>query len=122
MTVFNTLKENLISTPILASLNWDYPFELMCDASDHVVRTVLSQRKEKISYVIHYAIKTLDEAQMNYATMENELLAVVFAFDKFMPYLIVLKVIFYMDHFALKYLIRQSRDLFDRYSCCKSLT
>ncbi|XP_022891970.1 uncharacterized protein LOC111406834 [Olea europaea var. sylvestris] len=87
LTAFNTLKEKLVSVPVLASPNWDYPFELMYDSSDHVVGTVLGQRKEKISYVIHYASKTLDEAQMNYATIEKKLLAVVFVVHKFKSYL-----------------------------------
>ncbi|XP_022846278.1 uncharacterized protein LOC111369022 [Olea europaea var. sylvestris] len=60
---------------------------------------------EKNSHVIHYASKTLDEAQMNYATTKKELLAVVFAVDKFRSYLIGLKVIVYTDHSVLKYLL-----------------
>ena len=42
---------------------------------------------------------------MNYATTEKELLAVVFAMDKFKSYLVGAKVIVYMDHAALKYLL-----------------
>lgn len=105
LTAFNTLKEKLVSAPVLTSPDWDYPFELMCDASDHAVGAVLGQRKEKRSYVIHYASKTLNEAQLNYATTEKELLAVVFAIDKFRSYLIGSKVIVYTDHSALKYLM-----------------
>ena len=43
--------------------------------------------------------------QLNYATTEKELLAVVFAMDKFRSYLVGAKVIVYMDHAALKYLL-----------------
>ncbi|XP_022895350.1 uncharacterized protein LOC111409540 [Olea europaea var. sylvestris] len=103
----NLVQEKLVSTPVLAPPDWDYPFELMCDASDHVVGAVLGQRKGKISHVIHYASKTLDKAQMNYATTEKELLAVVFAVDEFRSYLIGSKVIVYTDHSALKYLMSQ---------------
>ena len=42
---------------------------------------------------------------MNYATTEKELLAVVFAMDKFRSYLVSAKVIVYKDHAALKYLL-----------------
>ncbi|GJR68133.1 reverse transcriptase domain-containing protein [Tanacetum coccineum] len=52
---------------------------------------------------IYYASKTLNDAQAHYTTTEKELLAVVFSFDKFRPYLILLKTIVYTDHSALKY-------------------
>ena len=60
----------------------------MCDASDYAVGAVLGQRKDKKPHVIYYASKTLNEAQKNYTTTEKELLAVVFALDKFRSYLV----------------------------------
>ncbi|PIN03721.1 DNA-directed DNA polymerase [Handroanthus impetiginosus] len=65
-----------------------FPFELMCDASDFAIGAVLGQRKDKIFHSIYYASKTLNDAQLNYTTTEKELLAVVFAFDKFRSYLV----------------------------------
>nr|GEX07984.1 reverse transcriptase domain-containing protein [Tanacetum cinerariifolium] len=56
---------------------WDLPFELMCDASDYAVGAVLGQRKDKYFRPIHYASKTLSDAQTNYTVTEKELLAVV---------------------------------------------
>ena len=47
----------------------------------------------------------MNDAQLNYATTEKELLAIVFAFDKFRPYLIGNKVIVHIDHSAIKYLM-----------------
>ncbi|KAL0413442.1 UNVERIFIED_CONTAM: Retrovirus-related Pol polyprotein from transposon.6 [Sesamum radiatum] len=47
----------------------------------------------------------LDGAQSNYTTTEKELLAIVFALEKFRPYLLGTKVIVYSDHAALKYLL-----------------
>ena len=102
---FETLKKKLISAPIIVSLDWNLPFELMCDASDYAIGAVLGQRKDKNFHVIYYASRTLTEAQLNYATTEKELLAVVFAFDKFRSYLIGSNVIVYTDHSALKYLL-----------------
>ena len=58
--------------------------------------------------MIHYASRTLNNAQLNYATTENELLAIVFAFDKFRPYLIGNKVIVHTDHSAIKYLMTKN--------------
>nr|GEV71198.1 reverse transcriptase domain-containing protein [Tanacetum cinerariifolium] len=53
---------------------------------------------------IHYASKTMTEEESNYTTTENEMLAVVYAFEKFRSYLIMKKRIVYTDHSALKYL------------------
>ncbi|GJS72955.1 reverse transcriptase domain-containing protein [Tanacetum coccineum] len=70
---FNTLKRKLTEAPIY----WDLPFELMCDASDFAIGAVLGQRKNKHFQPIHYASKTMTEAQAHYTTTEKELLAVV---------------------------------------------
>ena len=51
--------------------------------------------------------RTLNNAQLNYATTEKELLAIVFAFDKFRPYLIGAKIIVYTDHSAIKFLLEK---------------
>ncbi|KAL5544755.1 hypothetical protein UlMin_008539 [Ulmus minor] len=104
LLAFETLKEKLISSPIIVAPDWELPFTLMCDASDYAIGAVLGQRKGKIFHVIYYASKVLNDAQLNYATTEKELLAVVYAFDKFWSYLIGSKVIVYTDHSALRYL------------------
>ncbi|GKD39237.1 reverse transcriptase domain-containing protein [Tanacetum coccineum] len=77
----------------------------MCDASDYAVGAVLGQRKTKHFQPIHYASKTMTDAQAHYPTTEKELLAVVYAFEKFRPYLVLSKTIVYTDHSALKYLL-----------------
>nr|GEX01152.1 reverse transcriptase domain-containing protein [Tanacetum cinerariifolium] len=76
---FQTLKRKLTEDLILIALNWDMPFELMCDASDFAIES-------------------------NYTTTEKEMLAVVYAFKKFWSYLIMNKSIVYTDHSTLKYL------------------
>ena len=78
---------------------------LMCDASDLAVIAVLRQRVEGNPYVVYYAIKTLNEAHRNYTIMEKELLAVVYALDKFQSYLIGSNIVIFTDHSALKYLL-----------------
>ncbi|GJR61592.1 reverse transcriptase domain-containing protein [Tanacetum coccineum] len=102
---FETLMMKLTQALILVALDWDLPFEIMCDASDFVVGAVLGQCKTKHFQPIHYASKTMTEAQAHYTTMEKELLAVVYAFEKFRPYLVLSKSIVYTDHSALKYLL-----------------
>ncbi|CAN6562554.1 unnamed protein product [Malus baccata var. baccata] len=101
---FKHLKELLTTAPIITPPDWSIPFELMCDASDYALGVVLGQRKNKHSHVIYYASRTLNDAQLNYTTTEKELLAVVFALDKFRSYLIGTKVIVFTNHAALKYL------------------
>nr|GEZ21152.1 DNA-directed DNA polymerase [Tanacetum cinerariifolium] len=80
------------------------PFELMCDANDFVVGAVIWQIIKKHFRPIHYASKTMTEAETNYTTTEKEMLAVVYAFEKFRSYLIMNKSIVYTDYSALKYL------------------
>nr|GEU62968.1 reverse transcriptase domain-containing protein [Tanacetum cinerariifolium] len=101
---FQTLKRKLTEAPILIAPDWDMPFELMCYASDFAIGIVLRQRYEKHFRPIHYASKTMTEAESNYTTTEKEMLAVVYAFEKFRSYLIMNKSIVYTDHSALKYL------------------
>ncbi|CAN6543853.1 unnamed protein product [Malus baccata var. baccata] len=105
---FKHLKEMLTSAPIIRPPDWSIPFELMCNASDYALGAVLGQRKDKQPHVIYYASRTLNDAQLNYSTTEKELLAVVFALDKFRSYLLGTKVIIYTDHAALKYLLTKN--------------
>ncbi|GJR10742.1 DNA-directed DNA polymerase [Tanacetum coccineum] len=90
---FDKLKRELTQAPIMVKPDWSLPFEVMCDASDYVIGAVLGQRIDKHFKLIHYASKTMNEAQENYTTIEKELLAVVFAFDKFRQYLVLSKTI-----------------------------
>lgn len=105
---FNRLKMALISAPIIRSPDWNKPFEIMCDASDLAIGAVLGQREGKALHAIYYASKTLDEAQRNYTTTEKELLAVVYALEKFRPYLVGSKVIVHTDHAALRHLLSKN--------------
>jgi hypothetical protein len=94
---FHTLKKALIFAPVIQPPDWHLPFDIMCDASDYAVRAVLGQSKDKKHYAISYASKTLTGPQLNYATIEKELLTMVFAIKKFRSFL--------TDHVALKYLL-----------------
>jgi len=60
----------------------------MCDAFDYAVGAGLGQHVNRLSHVVYYASRTLNDAQLNYFTTEKELLAVVFALDKFKAYIL----------------------------------
>ena len=83
LEAFNTLKAKLVFAPVITTPDWGQEFELMCDASDYAVGVVLGQRKGRMFHTIYYASKVLNDAQINYATTEKELLAIVFALEKF---------------------------------------
>nr|GEW52767.1 reverse transcriptase domain-containing protein [Tanacetum cinerariifolium] len=114
---FQTLKRKLTESPILIAPDWDLPFELMCDASDFAIGGVLGQRQKKHSRPIHYAGKTMTEAESNYTTTEKGMLAVVYAFEKLQSYRIMNKSIVYTNHSTLKYLFakKDSKERFLRW-------
>ncbi|WKA03598.1 hypothetical protein VitviT2T_021698 [Vitis vinifera] len=107
---FDQLKQFLTTAPIVRAPNWKLPFEVTCDASDFAIGVVLGQREDGKPYVIYYASKTLNEAQRNYITIEKELLAVVFALNKFCAYLVGSFIIVFIDYSALKYVLTKQDD------------
>ena len=106
---FEVIKIILVQAPIMAALEWDQGFEVMCDASDFAMGAVLGQRKEKIFRAIYYASRTFNEEQENYSTTEKEMLAIVFACEKFRPYILGSHVIVHTDHAAIKYLMSKKK-------------
>ena len=89
----------------MAKPNWNKEFEIMCDSSDYAMGAVLGQKIEKMFRVIYYASKTFNEAQEIYSTTEKEMLVMVFACEKFRPYILGSHVIIHTDHAAIKYLM-----------------
>nr|GFA20721.1 reverse transcriptase domain-containing protein [Tanacetum cinerariifolium] len=101
---FPNIEEKTYESSNLDCPKLDLPFELMCNASDFAIGAVLGQRYEKHFKPIHYAGKTINDAETNYTTTEKEMLAVVYASEKFRSYLILNKSLVHTDHLALKYL------------------
>ena len=95
----------MTTAPIVRAPNWQLTFEVMCDSSDLVIKAVLGKREKGKPYVVYYARKTLNETQRNYTTTENELLAVVYALDKFRAYLVGSDIIIFTDNSDLKYVL-----------------
>nr|GEV71219.1 DNA-directed DNA polymerase [Tanacetum cinerariifolium] len=74
---FQTLKRKVNKAPILIAPDWDMSFELMCDARDFVIGSVLKEHQDKHFRPIHYASKTITEAKSNHTTTEKEMLVMV---------------------------------------------
>ena len=91
----------------MAAPVWNKEIEIMCDASDYAIGAILGQRTEKIFRAIYYANKTINEAQENYSTRENEMLAMVFACEKFRLYILGSHVIIHTHYAAVKYLMEK---------------
>nr|GEW59095.1 reverse transcriptase domain-containing protein [Tanacetum cinerariifolium] len=104
---FELLKEKITCAPVIISLNWNFLFELMCDASDFAVGAVLGQKDDRNFHPIYFASRTFNPAQQKYIVTEKELMAIVFAFDKFRSYLILSKTIVHTDHSALRHLFKK---------------
>nr|XP_016512952.1 PREDICTED: uncharacterized protein LOC107829993 [Nicotiana tabacum] len=102
---FEELKQKLTAAPIIVTHNWSLPFKLMCDTSGVAIGAMLGQCHNKVLHSVYYSSKTLNGAQMNYMVTEQELLSIVYAFEKFRAYMLGSKVIVYRGHAALRYLM-----------------
>ena len=104
LSVWDKLKLELISAPIILPPDWSKPFEIMCDASDFAI-SCLRKRKDNKHHVIYYSSRTLNKTQVNYTTTEKEFLAVVFALEKFCSYQLGTKTTIFTNHSAIRYLM-----------------
>ena len=106
---FKEIKSRLVEAPIMAKPDWNNEFEIMCDACNYAMGVVLGQQTDKMFRAIYHASKTFNEAQENYSTIEKEMLAMVFACEKFRPYILGSHIIIHTDHAAIKYLMAKER-------------
>lgn len=103
---FQKVKDALISAPVLSSPNFDKPFFIQTDASNSGLGAVLTQNIDDEEKVIAFASRSLTKAERNYSVTERECLAVVFAVDKFRPYVEGVKFTIITDHHSLLWLNR----------------
>ena len=84
------------------------PFYIHTDASDHAIGAILGQKLDSIEHAIYYMRKNIQGAKYNYTVIEKELLAVIYALNKFRHYVTGYHIFVHTDHFAIKYLKNKS--------------
>ena len=105
MVAFNKLKQALINAPVIKPPNYDKPFDLICKASHDAIGVTLAQYDGTTYNIIHYASKTLNDAQKMYPHIEKELFAIVCGCDKFRSYISESKVKVHTDRQGIKEII-----------------
>ena len=106
---FNSVKERLMSYPILVHFNPALPIELHCDASGIGVGATLLHRVDNVEHVVSYASRLLTDCESRYSTTDKEALAVVWALEKFKHFLMGVEFTIYTDHKALCWLATKDR-------------
>ena len=102
---FQTLKDKLLSTPILRGPDWTLPFHISTDASNTAIGAALGQKEKLMTYAIYFISKNLTPAELNYTVTEKEMLAMVHAVNKFRHYVTGYEIFVHTDHSALRYLM-----------------
>lgn len=102
---FEHIRERLVSAPIMTCPDFDKPFVIQTDASNFGLGAVLVQVGDDAEeHVISYISRSLSTSERKYSTVEKEALGVLWAIEKFRPYIEGAKFTVITDHFALKWL------------------
>ena len=104
---FNSLKERVISAPVLQTFHPDYPVIVTTDASTVAIGAVLEQDSPEGRHPVAFTSRTLNPAEQNYAPHELELLAIVDTLRAWRSYFHGRKFTVHTDHYPLKYLQTQ---------------
>jgi len=107
-TAFNKIKRALYDSPRLSTPDYGKPFCLQTDASEIGAGAVLFQRGDRPEErrIIAYASKKFSDTQTRYAAVERECLAIIWATEKFRPYLETRRFELFTDNSALTWLHR----------------
>lgn len=89
---------------MLKGPNWEIPFHIHTDASDYAMGAVLSQKEASVEHTIYFVSKNLQGAEFNYTVTEKEMLAIIYALNKFRHYIIGYHIFTHTDHVTIKYL------------------
>jgi hypothetical protein len=122
---FDTLKQKMVTAPILVFLDWNKVFHVHVDASSIALGVVLAQSGTgDIDHPLAFASRKLSIAEVNYTTTEREGLAMVYALQKFRHYLLGGHFKMFTDHSALKYLVNKpvlGGEYADGFCCFKNM-
>ena len=100
---FNTLKNTLVTAPVLAVPDFNKPFTVHCDASSYGIGGMICQNTDGHDHPIAFVSRSLSKAERNYSATEREALAVLFTVEKFECYLGTRPFKVITDHAALKW-------------------
>lgn len=101
---FVELKTLLTSTPVISCPDFSKPFIIQCDASNKGIGAVLCQKIDNVERPVAYLSRQLNDREQLYSTSERELLSIVYAIEKFRPYVEGSHFTIITDHSALKML------------------
>lgn len=106
---FNTLKEKLMSPPILTQYDPSKEVEIHSDSSLYSLGAILMQRDSNNNpRVLSYASRVLNAAERNYSTTHKECLAAIWAVNLWRPYTYGNKVKLLVDHHSLCSILKMS--------------
>ena len=107
---FDLAKEILSRAPVLSNLDWSKEFFVETDTSQFGVGVVLFQKgtEGEVNIYIDFAAKAFNSSQQNYSAVKRELLAGMFALERWRPFLLFRKFYWGMDNKALTYLNNSS--------------
>jgi len=105
---FETLKEKLITTPILIFPNWEKEFHVHVDALGISLGAILTQPEDgAMDHPIYFVSRKLSQEECHYTTTEREGLVMIYALHKFRHYLLGSHFKFFTAHSAIKYLVNK---------------
>jgi hypothetical protein len=105
---FDTLKQKMVTVPILVFPDWTKEFHVHVDVSSIALGVVLAQtRGGDIDHPLSFASRKLSTTEINYTTTEREGLSMVYTLHKFLHYLLARHFKMFTDHSALKYLVNK---------------
>jgi hypothetical protein len=99
----DTLKENMVTAPILVFPYWEKTFHVHVDASTITLGAILAHPGARdLDHLIAFASRKLLYSKQNYNTILREGLAMVYALQKYRHYLLGKHFKMFTDHSALK--------------------